>query len=423
MEHATATVTQSFPHAGKLIVIILLLATVLRFWGAFDLQEFVEDEVLHVTYAKSIGTHGTTTDWSWQHPQLSGLIVYGTIRIFGDNPVGWRISNIAFGSISVALVFLIGRLLYPGTLVPLLAASLLAMDPHHIFLSRTTFVEIPVTFFFLLYLYLLLSWVEQKHATLPLAGIAMGLTIGTKAYFFFALPITICYALWRRHQQGDLNRQALSDMAASLLLLPGAVYLLTYWQWFSRGYTLPEFVQMKRDAIWALRNMNLGNFINKAYLEAGGGPSEWFVKPLFWGHQRLLSPGEGIFLLQTNNPPFRLLVLPAWCASIFVAWRHKLAQEMLAPALFFSCYLLILLASRPMFSYSSAVLLPGAYLVLARAITICASRYKKANLLYAAFLGGVMVWGLYLFPLVSARQVHLATFRPILALVRYLGDF
>lgn len=403
------------------LLMILLLAGFFRLWGAFDLNEYIEDETLHVSDAISISRYGTTANWGWHHPQLSGLIMSGTIQIFGDNPVGWRSSNVFFGTASVALIFLIGRLLYPGSAVPLIAAALLALDPHNIYLSRTTFIEIPVTFFFLLYLYLLLEHVENKRPTLLAAGLAMGLTIATKAYFVFAIPLAALYALYRLRQRGELTRPVLVDFVMALLLLPIAVYLLSYIQWFGRGHTLVELVQMKMDAVWALEQ--LSGFINKTFLEAGGTPGEWFVKPMLWGNQRLAGGDEGRFLMQTNNPPFRLLVLPAITVASVYAWKMKQARELLAPLLFAGCYLLISLAQRPMFSYSSTVLLPFAYLALARAVTLLAGKSRREKLIYTCFLSAIFIWGTYMFPLVSAMLVPLAPFRPILSLAGYLGNF
>ena len=405
----------------RLALLIVALAAVFRLWGAFDLHEYIEDEVLHVSDSISVGTYGTTANWGWHHPQLRSLIMYGTIRVFGDNPVGWRSSNIFFGTATVALIFLIGRLLYPGSAAPLVAASLLAFDPHHIYLSRTTFVEIPVTFFFLLYLYLMLEYIENKRPVLPLAGIAMGLTIATKAYFVFAIPMVVLYAAYRIRVRGNLTRQVVVDFTLSLLLLPCAICILSYFPWFGRGHTFVEFVQMKMDAIWGLKELSA--FINSDFLAAGGKPWEWFVKPLFWGHQRLMNSEEGRFLLQSNNPPFRMLVLPSMLAATIYAWKRRLSRELLVPALFGACYLLILLAQRPMFSYSSAVLLPCAYYAVARAVTIFAERLKQETAVYVCFISLVLMWGLYMFPLLSARLVPLYPFRPILSMVGYMGNF
>lgn len=410
-----------FAKSWKLALIVLAVAALLRIWGAFELDKHIDDEILHSSTAVSLGAYGTTTEWGWQHPQLSAFIMYGTISLFGDNPVGRRSSNIFFGTASVALLFLIGRLLYPDSAVPLIALSLLALDPHHIYLSRATYVEVPVTFFFLLYLYLLLEYTEHKRQTLPFAGVAMGLTIATKAYFVFSIPLAALYALYKINQRGELTRSSIVDLCFSLTLLPVAIYLLSYFWWFGRGYALTEFVQMKIDSVRAL--ISLTDFDGMEYFAAGGKPWEWFLKPLFWGHKVTMDNTEGIFLIQSNNPPFRLLVLPSLLVIFVYGWKQRSEQDLMIPLLFAGCYALILLAQRPMFSYSVTGMLPFAYLGIARAVSLGALRIKRETLVCSCFLTAVLIWGMYMFPLVSARLVPLAPYRPILSAVRYLGSF
>jgi len=84
---------------------------------------------------------------------------------------------------------------------------------------------------------------------------------------------------------------------------------------------------------------------------------------------------------------------------------------------------LILSAQRPMFSYSVTVLLPFAYLALGRTVSLFAEKIRREEMLYGCFLAAVVIWGAYMFPLVSARLVPLAPFRPILSMAGFLGDF
>lgn len=413
-----------FGGGWKLAFLILVMAALLRLWGTFDLNEYIEDESLHIATVKSLVAYSTTMDSSWHHPQLSSMILSVTMRIFGDNAVGWRSGNVFFSVASVLLMFLIGRLLYPGTAVPLIAMALLAMDPHHIYISRTTFVEIPVSFFFLLYLYLVLEYTENRRQTLLFAGLAMGLTMATKAYFAFAIPIVGLFALHRARQRGELTGPLLKEFAAALVLLPFAVYFLTYLWWFGRGYTLFEFIQMKLDALWALRQISIDNFVHhRAFLEAGGTPLQWFVKPMLCGHQRLIDSERALFLIQSNNPPFRLLVLPSLCVALFHAWKRHSVHYLLAPLLFCCCYLLVLAARRPVFSYSVIPLLPFAYFMLAHTVTLLARKLHRELPVYVCFTATMIIWVAYMFPILSARLVPIAFFRPILSMASFLGNF
>lgn len=411
--------TRSSPRA---LACILVLAACFRLWGTFENPSKTEDEPLHVPSAISLGTYGTTTSMSWIHPPLSGLMLFGSISILGDNPYGWRINDVLFGTASVVLVYLIALRLFPGGAIPLIAAALLALDPFHAYFSRTTFVEIPATFFFLLYLYLMLEHCERGRRTLPLAGIALGLTIATKAYFVLAIPLVAGYALYTARRRGEPVGLLFGDYLVTHLLLPGSILLFSYVRWFGRGFTLPEFVRMNLDAVRTLRSYRIEEFLDRALLDAGGRPWEWFLEPIVFGRRELLGDGSmGRFVLEINNPPFRLLVIPALVLVGFHAWKERSARELLVPLLFAAVYALFLGAGRPMFSYSALTVLPFAYLALARAVVLAGGWVRRENQIVVAFLGCVVLWGIYTFPLISARPVPVALYRPLLAITTIVG--
>lgn len=400
----------------------MVLASFFRLWNTFDYPEFLptSDEAIHIPNAISLSTFGTTDQLNWQHPQLSGLILSGTIQLFGNNPVGWRISNVLFGIGSVLLVYLVGNLLYPASCAPLLAAGLIALDPFHIYISRTTFVELPASFFFLLYLYFMLQHTENKRSTLPFAGVAMGLTIATKAYFVIAIPLVIGYALNKARQENRLTQALYADYFFTLLLLPLSLALLSYIQWFGRGYTLPEFFRMKLDAAWALQQFRKEEFMS-ALMHAGGSPGEWFLKPILFGQQLSADAENGRFIMEINNFPFRMIALLSLALTGLHAWQKRSLQDALAPLLFVACYLLFIVVKRPMFSYSAMVLLPFAYLATGRAVSLLAGKIQKPALACGCFLSCVILWGVYTFPLVAGQQVPLYLYRPILAMAKIIG--
>jgi dolichyl-phosphate-mannose--protein O-mannosyl transferase len=400
------------PSYWKIITFVLVFATLLRFWGTFDYQDLVGDEEINITLAKNYMEYGVG---DWKYAQLNSLILGSAIRIFGDNPVGWRINGVLLGTASILMVYLIGRRLYAESPVPLLAAFLLAFDPFHIHFCRTTIMETPVIFFFLLFLYLILEYCENGKHTLTFAGTALGLTIATKAYFVFAIPVVAFYALYREFQHREQERVTLCvEFMIKLVLLPVAIYLLAHIFWFVRGHTLPELFQLKSDAYWVF-SQNF-TFENAQILIQGGKPWEWFLKPFSFGHQ-LSSDGQyGRFALQINNPLFRIMVLPAMAIVVYQAVKTRRIQEFLVPALFASCYLLFFLASRPMNSYSALVLLPFAYLALARAVVILANKYGCEQEVTIIFLCFVIVSGLYLFPISTGFSVPVSLYSPILSI-------
>ncbi|MBI5847134.1 MAG: glycosyltransferase family 39 protein [Nitrospirae bacterium] len=404
----------------KALAVVLILAAFLRFWGAFDITDYTDDEYVQVPSAVSLFKYGTTTELQWVHPPLSSHILYGTITLFGDNPYGWRMGNIVFGTATVILIYLVGMHLYPGTAVPLLAASLLALDPFHIDISRTTFMEIPTSFFFFLYLYFMLKYCEHSGKALFFAGIALGLTIATKAYYIFTVPMVAAYAFYRARQRGESSGSLLIDFSFLLFLLPLTIYFLSFIHWFGRGYTLTEFVQMKNDAVWTVKNLTLSYFHASDNILAAGKPWQWFLKPVIYGYQTFSDGNSGRFLLEINNFPFRMLTIPSLVMASVYAWRKKLMQELLVPFLFVVCYFIFLIVNRPIFSTNATVLLPFAYLIVARTVVLIARQRKREYLIYAGFLSCVLAWGLYTFPLVSGQLVPLSLYQPIISMTHFM---
>jgi dolichyl-phosphate-mannose-protein mannosyltransferase len=398
---------------GKMLAIVLTCAALFRFWGTFDLQMQVGDEAPFLALSKNLVAYGVG---DWKYAPITDLILAGTMTLFGDNPVGWRMSGIVLGTASIMLVYLIARRLYPNSSTPLLAASLLAFDPFHIHFCRTITQEIPVIFFFLLFLYLIVEYSENNRNTLAWAGIALGLTVATKIYFVFAIPLTIIYAFYRdlqRREKGHVFILCL-EYAAKLILLPLTIYLLAHILWFGRGHTLPELIQLKSDAYWVFGH-NF-TFENAELLIQGGRSWEWFLKVFSFGHQLSPDGQYSRFAIQINNPLFRIMVLPAMGVVLYHAIKTRRLQEIIAPALFMSCYTLFFLAKRPMNSYSALVLLPFAYLALAHAVSILAKRFKQETVTTIFFLSAIIISGCYLFPVSAGFMVPVDLYKPILSI-------
>ncbi len=410
------------PHSSwRFLAAVLLVAGALRLWGAFDLQGMIEDEPIHVPSALRLGTYGTTAHSDWAHPPLSGLLIYGSILILGDQPRGWRATNLLLGSLTVLALYLVGIRLYPGSVAPGLGASLLALEPFHVFHSRTTFMEVPATFFFLCFLWLALEFAERARPTLAWAGLAAGLTMATKDYFLLAIPLVAAYAWRQARRRGEAVTALAPEFAVGLVLVPLATYLLCYLPWFGRGYDLLEFVRMKADGYAIMQSYRSEEFLQRAWVEAGGVPWEWFLKPFLVGTRFPAEPGWSRLLLEVNNLPLRLLSLAALGFGLALAVKQRSEREALVPGLFAACYLPMLLANRPLYSYSALVLLPFALLATGRGVEQIGAGVGRPRLVQGLFLGVVLGWSAYLYPLATARTVPDWLHRPLTPLVQTPG--
>src|SRR5581483_11163331 len=141
---------------GLIIPILILLIIVLsgfyvRIDGLANLG-LGSDEPIHIYPAKSILETG--------EPLLPSGIKYSralpftysvalSFKLFGINEISARLPSVIFGTLSIILIFFIGKEFF-GTMVGLVSALLLAFIPFEIAWSRTCRMYSMYQFFFLL---------------------------------------------------------------------------------------------------------------------------------------------------------------------------------------------------------------------------------------------------------------------------------
>jgi dolichyl-phosphate-mannose-protein mannosyltransferase len=160
-----------------------------------------------------------------EHPPLAKLIIAFTIKLLGDNPWGWRLGPIVFGTVAVLLMYWMVHSAHGGGWLALGAAALMAADNLMFVHGRIATLDIfYVTFMLAAVALYLRRW-------LVLAGVAIGVGMTTKliAADTAILLVLLELALFVRREGGRgliLNRDALAR-AKSLGLTIG-VSLATY---------------------------------------------------------------------------------------------------------------------------------------------------------------------------------------------------
>jgi dolichyl-phosphate-mannose--protein O-mannosyl transferase len=303
-----------------------------------------------------------------------------------------------------------------------LAAALLAVDPLHVYYSRTTYMEIPVSCFFLLFLWLVLRHLRTGRDLLIPAGISLGLTMATKSYYPFAIVLVVGMVIQHYRKQRESGPPPWTYLAATLLILPASIYLLSYLPWLGNGRPFFELFQMKLDAFKALQSFSYDSFVNIEWLKAGGKPWEWFLKPVIVCIWSASNGVTGSYLMEIHNPPIHLLTLPALLVCVWKARQQQQWNLLLIPAIFLSTYLVFVLVSRPIFSYSANVVLPFACLMIACAANILAERVRSGSRVLTVTMMAVILWGVYLFPLTASRTVPVRLYRPVLSHATYVSS-
>ncbi|QDG66270.1 phospholipid carrier-dependent glycosyltransferase [Pseudarthrobacter sp. NIBRBAC000502772] len=229
------------------------------------------------------------------HPPVGKWMIAGGMWLFGsDNPFGWRFAAALTGTLSILLLTLIALKLFRS--VPLSAAAglLLAVDGHHLVMSRTSLLDIFLMFWLLAAFGALLldrddgrrrlaarlgrlaaasrnarpaasqllagPWLGIRWWRLA-AGVCMGLAIGTKwSGLFFLAGFGMLTVLWdlnarrvagiRGWVSGGIIKDGLPAFA-SMVPVAAVVYTATWTGWFrSEGAYFRRWAQSNPSAEW-----------------------------------------------------------------------------------------------------------------------------------------------------------------------------
>ncbi len=135
--------------------IIVIAALAMHFSLVLYPDAIILDEVHYIKDARHIINEQATE--RPEHPPLAKLLIVAGIKIFGDNPWGWRVLPILFGTLTVVLFYVLCRRLDMSRTAASLAAFLLATENLYFMLSSLAMLDVfYVTFMmasFVLYIY------------------------------------------------------------------------------------------------------------------------------------------------------------------------------------------------------------------------------------------------------------------------------
>ncbi len=209
------------------------------------------------------------------HPPVGKWMIAGGMWLFGaDNPFGWRFAAALTGTVSILLLTLVAQKLFHSLPLSAAAGLLLAVDGHHLVMSRTSLLDIFLMFWILAAFGALLldrddgrrrlaarlsraargtkdgrppagmllagPWLGIRWWRLA-AGVCLGLAVGTKwSGLFFLAGFGVLTLIWdlsaRRIAgiRGWLSGGVIKDgIPAFLSMVPmaGLVYVATWTGW------------------------------------------------------------------------------------------------------------------------------------------------------------------------------------------------
>jgi len=145
-----------------LLVMIILVALFLRLNHLEIPAKRIGDEVYYVPNALEIlgiPSNDTNPYAGQSHPPLGKMIIAVGISFFGDNPIGWRIMSVVFGTLMIPVFYLLVTNLLRDKpskyIIGLLAAFFLSFENLTFYFSRVARIDIYMLFFLILGLYFL----------------------------------------------------------------------------------------------------------------------------------------------------------------------------------------------------------------------------------------------------------------------------
>lgn len=219
-------------------IVIALISLALRLINLSRPKGYVFDEVYYVDGARDFLRFGVEVSADQPefivHPPVGKWLIALGMQIFGDNEFGWRFATAIVGTLTILLFARFVHVLFFSPVLTAMSAALMAMDGMMLVHSRTALLDLFLTFFVLLAVYL---WHREHHWY---AAIAIGLAMGTKwsaLYFLVAIGTISLYRSFTAYSGKQIIRPALIT-SAQYGLLPITIYIATWSGWFasSRGW-------------------------------------------------------------------------------------------------------------------------------------------------------------------------------------------
>ena len=219
-------------------ILIALLSLLLRLINLATPKGYIFDEVYYVDGARDFLKYGVEVAGNKPefivHPPVGKWLIASGIKIFGDNEFGWRIAVAVCGTLLILLFARLVHVLFYSPLLTAIGAALMSMDGLELVHSRTALLDLFLTFFVLLAVYL---WQRERHWW---AAISIGLALGTKwsaVYFLAIIALVSLYRVFSAHSGKNLVKPTLKKII-QYGLLPVTVYTTTWTGWFlsTRGW-------------------------------------------------------------------------------------------------------------------------------------------------------------------------------------------
>jgi len=208
-------------------------------------RRYVFDEFQYVPSANALLTQSPNPNP--EAPPLGKLMLAAGIKLFGDNPLGWRCMSAIFGALTLVGIFLWVRILADDYSLALFAAIFTLLDNFLFVFSRVAMMDIFLVAFMIWGLLAFTAAVKlgsisaaSRRAIFLFSGVMFGFSCASKWNGVDALGIAIAAAivlLWLSKRSANpeiaayaqhLRQAGTPCVAVSLLIVPVLAYSITF---------------------------------------------------------------------------------------------------------------------------------------------------------------------------------------------------
>ncbi len=329
-----------------MIIIILLVGLILRLINLN--QSLWLDEAINAVFVRSLDLKSLIFNYSLSdfHPPLYHILMKGWVVLFGSSEIALRMPSVILGVASIYIIYKIGKKLFDEK-TALIAATLLATAPLHIFYSQEARMYMLASFFTIVSVYFFIAVLKEDRLK-NWAGFIISTSILLYSDYlpYLMIPVYLVYLFLYRK---SIKKPTLRSFVPAFLLIALIV--------------LPWFFIFPKQLITGLSAANL----SPAWAQVVGTPSLntlliTFVK---------FTIGR---ISNDNNALYALMFAPIgiFVSALFILSTFRMSK--IRSFLYFWFFVPIFLAFAaaffvPVFSYFRLLFVLGAfYLIWASAI-------------------------------------------------------
>ena len=207
------------------VILLTLFYFLLHLFFIKEVAEVVYDEFYYTRFAKSF----LEGDWIFDvHPPLGKLIISSGLFLFGNNPIGWRITTQVFSSLLLPIIYLFTRKLTANNFAATFAALLYFFETIFFVEGHYAFFEIYVPFFLLLGGIFILNFQESgEKLDFFLGAVLFGLALSIKWSALFAISVFTIY-LFLIFKKNFASWLKSFEGAATFVIIVLGAYLITF---------------------------------------------------------------------------------------------------------------------------------------------------------------------------------------------------